>query len=78
MEPLTNIKGSGYGSDRQQRFLSTRRYAVGLVSVLVGCFFVGYCFSPGAEGGQVDVPALVVRKSPGGEFVNRPGQGLNN
>ena len=32
------------GSDRQQRF-SLRKYAVGLVSVLVGCLFCGVTVS---------------------------------
>ena len=49
------------GSDRQQRF-SLRKYAVGLVSVLVGCFFCGVTVSAQEQDGQADVPALVVKE----------------
>ena len=49
------------GSDRQQRF-SLRKYAVGLVSVLVGCFFCGVTVSAQEQEGQVDVPAIVVKE----------------
>lgn len=49
------------GSDRQQRF-SLRKYAVGLVSVLVGCFFCGVTVSAQEQEGQADVPALVVKE----------------
>ena len=49
------------GSDRQQRF-SLRKYAVGLVSVLVGCFFCGVTVSAQEQEGQADTPALVVKE----------------
>ena len=49
------------GSDRQQRF-SLRKYAVGLVSVLVGCFFCGVTVSAQEQDGQADAPALVVKE----------------
>ena len=49
------------GSDRQQRF-SLRKYTVGLVSVLVGCFFCGVTVLAQEQEGQVDVPALVVKE----------------
>ena len=48
-------------SDRQQRF-SLRKYAVGLVSVLVGCFFCGATVLAQEQEGQVDVPAIVAKE----------------
>ena len=49
------------GSDRQQRF-SLRKYAVGLVSVLVGCFFCGVTVLAQEQEGQVDVAAIVAKE----------------
>ena len=45
-------------NDRQQRF-SFRKYAVGLVSVVVGCLFFGPAVLAQEQEGTVEPPALV-------------------
>ena len=54
------------GSDRQQRF-SFRKYAVGLVSVVVGCLFYGPAVLAQEQGGtpQQDLPARVEQGTEG-------------
>ena len=49
-------------SERQQRF-SFRKYAVGLVSVLVGCLFCGATVLAEEQEGQLNTPASKRRKS---------------
>ena len=48
-------------SERQQRF-SFRKYAVGLVSVLVGCLFCGATVFAEEQEGQLNTPAIVAKE----------------
>ena len=48
-------------SERQQRF-SFRKYAVGLVSVLVGCLFCGATVLAEEQEGQLNTPAIVAKE----------------
>ncbi len=48
-------------NDRQQRF-SFRKYAVGLVSVVVGCLFFGPAVLAQEQEGTIEPPAIVAQE----------------